>query len=74
MELLMKKNRAIIYADRLYKTTDGKTAHGLIRYSKKFDIECVVDSTIEEGDSGEILDGIKRNIPLINSLDIAINK
>lgn len=70
----MKKNRAIIYADRLYKTTDGKTAHGLIRYSRKFDIECVVDSTIEEGDSGEILDGIKRNIPLINNLDIALNK
>jgi uncharacterized NAD-dependent epimerase/dehydratase family protein len=73
MEVLMKKNRAIVYADRLYKTTDGKTAHGLVRYSKKYKIECVVDSTIEEGDSGEILDGIKRNIPLYNNLDKVFN-
>jgi uncharacterized NAD-dependent epimerase/dehydratase family protein len=69
----MKNNRAIVYADRLYKSADGKTAHGLVRFSKKYDIACVVDSTIIEGDSGEILDGIKRNIPLYNDLDHVLN-
>jgi uncharacterized NAD-dependent epimerase/dehydratase family protein len=68
----MPEKQAIIYADRLYKCADGKTAHGLVRYSKKFHIACVVDSTLPEGDAGEILDGIRKGIPLINHLDTAL--
>jgi uncharacterized NAD-dependent epimerase/dehydratase family protein len=66
------KDTAIVYVDRLFKCADGKTAHGLVRFSKRFDIRCVVDTTLQEGDSGEILDGIKRNIPLYNNLDKAL--
>jgi len=69
----MSTNRAIVYADRLYNCADGKTAHGLVRYCKRFDVACVVDTTIDEGDAGEILDGVKRNIPLYNNLDRAYN-
>jgi len=70
----MSKKRAIVYADRLFNCADGKTAHGLVRFSKRFDVVCVVDTTLNEGDSGEILDGIKRNIPLYNNLDKAYIK
>jgi len=70
----MASHHALIYADHLFCCADGKTAHGLVRYSKRFDIACVVDSTIREGDAGEILDGIKRNIPLYSSLEKALNK
>ncbi len=70
----MSKKRAIVYADRLFNCADGKTAHGLVRYSKRFDVTCVVDTTLIEGDSGEILDGIKRNIPLYNDLGKAYSK
>jgi len=65
----MSKERAIVYTDRLFKCADGKTAHGLVRFSKRFDVACIVDSTLSEGDAGEILDGVKRNIPLYNDLD-----
>jgi uncharacterized NAD-dependent epimerase/dehydratase family protein len=65
----MSKKRAIVYADRLYNCADGKTAHGLVRYSKKYHIASVVDSTLPEGDAGEILDGKKRGIPLFNDLE-----
>jgi len=68
----MSKKRAIVYADRLYGCADGKTAHGLVRFSKKYDIACVIDSTLKEGDAGEILDGFKRNIPLYNDLSFAL--
>jgi len=68
----MSKKRAIVYADRLYGCADGKTAHGLVRFSKKYDIACVIDSTLKEGDAGEILDGFKRNIPLYNDLSSAL--
>lgn len=70
----MPKKRALVYADRFFNCADGKTAHGLVRYSKRFDVKCVVDTTIQEGDSGEILDGINRNIPLYNNLEKAYNK
>ena len=43
----MSKARAIVYADRLYSCADGKTAHGLVRYSKRFDIACVIDTTLK---------------------------
>jgi len=65
----MLKNQAVVYVDRLYGCADGKTAHGLVRFSKKYDVVCVVDSTSPQGDAGEILDGINRGIPLVNDLD-----
>ena len=69
----MAKMRALIYADRLYNCADGKTAHGLVRYSNKFDIVCVVDSTLPVGDAAEFLDGKKKGIPLLNNLDEALS-
>jgi len=70
----MASNRALVYADRLFSCADGKTSHGLVRYSKRFDIACVIDTTISDGDAGEILDGVKRNIPLYSSLDKALDE
>jgi uncharacterized NAD-dependent epimerase/dehydratase family protein len=67
----MAKMRALVYADRLYSCADGKTAHGLVRFSKKFDIACVVDTTLPLGDAAEFLDGRKKGIPLLNNLDDA---
>jgi uncharacterized NAD-dependent epimerase/dehydratase family protein len=67
----MNRKRAIVYVDRLFNCADGKTAHGLIRHSKRFDIASVVDTTINEGDAGELLDGKKRNVPLYNNLEKA---
>jgi uncharacterized NAD-dependent epimerase/dehydratase family protein len=67
----MPKNRAIIYADRLYSCADGKTAHGLVRYSEKYKVVCVVDSTLSKGDAAEFLDKTKQGIPLFNDLDEA---
>jgi uncharacterized NAD-dependent epimerase/dehydratase family protein len=68
----MTKKRAMVYADRLYSCADGKTAHGLVRYSRRFDIACVIDSTLPVGDAAEFLDGKKNNIPLLNNLDDAL--
>lgn len=61
-----------MYVDGLFHCADGKTAHGLVRYSNRFDIVCVVDSKMPSGDAGERLDGKKRGVPLWNSLEQAI--
>jgi len=63
----------MIYVDRLFNCADGKTAHGLVRYSNRYDITCVVDSTLSEGDATQILDGTKKGIPLYNDLNKALN-
>jgi len=70
----MGKKRALVYVDRLFHCADGKTAHGLVRHSNRFDVICVVDSTLPEGDAGFILDGIKRDIPLRNDLKKSIKE
>jgi uncharacterized NAD-dependent epimerase/dehydratase family protein len=68
----MAIKKTLVYADKLFSCADGKIAHGLIRFSNRFDVCCVVDSTIPEGDAGIILDGKKRNIPLYNNLNNAL--
>ncbi|KYK21761.1 hypothetical protein AYK24_03120 [Thermoplasmatales archaeon SG8-52-4] len=70
----MSKKRAIVYSDRFFNSANGKTAHGLVRFSQRFDVTCVVDTTLTEGDAGKILDGVKRNIPLYNNLKKSFDK
>ncbi|MBL7662347.1 DUF1611 domain-containing protein [bacterium] len=62
---------AIIYCEGAYQNTYGKTAHGLMRRSKRFSIRAVIDSTASPADAGELLDGIKNSIPVVNSLSQA---
>ena len=72
--MILPKRKAIIYCDGEYLSANGKTAHGLVRYTTRFDILGVVDSKAPNGDAGEILDGKKRNIPLFSSLTEAYQK
>ena len=70
----MPKETALVYCDREFQNANGKTAHGLIRYTTRFDIVSVVDSTAPIGDAGELLDGKKRGIPLFHGLEEALQK
>jgi uncharacterized NAD-dependent epimerase/dehydratase family protein len=67
----MAKMRAMVYADRLYSCADGKTAHGLVRYSKRFQIVSVVDSTLPAGDAAAFLGMPPKGIPILRTLDEA---
>jgi len=64
--------RAIVYCDREFGNANGKTAHGLVRYTSKFEVIAVVDSTLHPGDTGSILDRAKSGIPLVQDLDKCI--
>jgi len=70
----MEKKRALVYVEGLFHCADGKTAHGLVRHSERFDVVCIIDSTLPEGDAGEHLDGITREIPLRNDLKKSIKE
>lgn len=65
---------AFLLSNGQLSNKDAKTTHGLIRYSERFVIKAVIDSTWAGHDAGEVLDGIHRNIPVCSDLENAIEK
>jgi uncharacterized NAD-dependent epimerase/dehydratase family protein len=70
----MQKTNAIIITAGYLDSSNGKTAHGLIRGTERFNIVGVIDDKYPGRDAGEIVDGKKRNIPIYASIsDFAKN-
>jgi len=67
------EGNAIVYCEGAFGTTNGKTAHGLVRYTKRYNILSVIDSHHAGKDSGQVLDGKPNNIPIFGNLQDAIN-
>jgi uncharacterized NAD-dependent epimerase/dehydratase family protein len=63
---------AIVYCEGAFNTSNGKTAHGLVRFTTRYEIVAVIDSRYAGGDSGEILDNKKNGIPVVKTLDDAL--
>jgi uncharacterized NAD-dependent epimerase/dehydratase family protein len=51
------EGNAVIYCEGAFGTPNGKTAHGLIRRTKRYQVLSVLDSTYSGQDSGQILEG-----------------
>lgn len=62
---------AIVYCEGAFNTPNGKTAHGLVRFTRRYRVVSVIDSRHAGGDAGEILDGKTAGIPVHESLDAA---
>jgi uncharacterized NAD-dependent epimerase/dehydratase family protein len=58
----------IVYCEGAFGTTNGKTAHGLVRRSRRYRILSVVDSRHAGRDAGEVLDGRPSGIPVVADL------
>lgn len=63
---------AVVYCDRQFGSLDGKTANGLVRYSEKYRIAAIIDSTKAGQDCAEVLEGVPSGIPILPSLDDAM--
>lgn len=66
------EGKAIVYCEGAFGTTNGKTAHGLVRRSNRYQVLSVVDSTHAGQDAGKILDGKSVGIPVVRSLHAAM--
>jgi uncharacterized NAD-dependent epimerase/dehydratase family protein len=64
----MQKTNAIVITAGYLDGYAGKTAHGLIRGTERFNILAVIDHKFAGKDAGEVLDGKKRNIPIYSSI------
>ena len=63
---------AIVYCEGAFETPNGKTAHGLVRRTRRYRVVAVVDSRSAGRDAGEILDGRPAGIPVVDGLDSAL--
>ena len=67
----LPEGNAIVYCEGAFNTPNGKTAHGLVRFTARYRVMSVIDSRHAGGDAGEILDNKPNNIPVYDSLDRA---
>jgi uncharacterized NAD-dependent epimerase/dehydratase family protein len=63
---------AIVYCEGAFNTTNGKTAHGLVRFTDRYRVLAVIDSRWASRDAGEVLDGRSNGIPICRDLPAAI--
>jgi uncharacterized NAD-dependent epimerase/dehydratase family protein len=66
------EGNAIIYCENAFNTTNGKTAHGLVRRTRRYRVLSVVDSRYAGHDAGQVLDGKPVNIPVLPDIYTAI--
>ncbi|MFO0266393.1 MAG: DUF1611 domain-containing protein [Cyclobacteriaceae bacterium] len=64
----MQKSNAIVITAGYLDTSNGKTAHGLIRGTERFHILGIIDPKHPGRDAGEVLDGRKRGIPVFATM------
>jgi uncharacterized NAD-dependent epimerase/dehydratase family protein len=66
------EGRAVVYCQGAFGTTNGKTAHGLVRRTARYELLAVVDAAHAGRDAGEVLDGRANGLPVVASLDEAL--
>lgn len=64
---------AIVYCEGAFNTPNGKTAHGLVRFTERYRVLGVVDSSYAGQDAGVILDGQQKGIPIYGTVAEAMD-
>ncbi|MEJ2320387.1 MAG: DUF1611 domain-containing protein [Gemmatimonadales bacterium] len=67
-----RDGNAVVYCEGAFTSTYGKTAHGLVRRTRRYRVAGVIDSTVAGRDAGEVLDGRPNGIPLLEDLPAAL--
>ena len=70
----MEKVNAVVYCEGAYDTTYGKTAHGLVRFTERYNVVFVIDSRLAGEDAGLVLDGKSNGILIVKDLSDALSK
>lgn len=65
---------AIVYCEGAFTTTNGKTAHGLVRRSKRYRVLSVVDSSCAGQSADQVVVGATRGIPIVATVTQAVSQ
>ena len=63
--------KALVYCEDAFNTPNGKTTHGLVRFTERYEIVGVVDSNYAGQDAGQILDDHANEIPIFDTVETA---
>jgi uncharacterized NAD-dependent epimerase/dehydratase family protein len=63
---------AVVYCEGAFNTLNGKTAHGLVRFCRRYRVVAVVDSRHAGRDAGEVIDGKVAGIPVVDTIETAM--
>jgi uncharacterized NAD-dependent epimerase/dehydratase family protein len=63
---------AVVYCEGAFNTTNGKTAHGLVRFTERYRVLSLLDARYAGQDAGAVLDGRPRGIPVLATLEEAL--
>ncbi len=63
---------AVVYCEGAFRQTYGKTAHGLVRFTRRYRVLSVIDSSCAGQDASELLDGQTKGIPIVADLPAAV--
>ncbi|HCJ95227.1 MAG TPA: DUF1611 domain-containing protein, partial [Sphaerochaeta sp.] len=64
---------ALVYCDEFFDTIWGKTAHGLVRFTRRYEVVGLVDSKHTGEDAGMFLDGKPSGILIYEDIDSAVS-
>ncbi len=64
--------RALVYCAGAFNTPNGKTAHGLVRFTERYEVVGVLDPNYAGKDAGMVLDGRANGIPVFDNIQTAI--
>jgi len=66
--------KALVYCDGAFNTPSGKTAHGLVRFTERYEVVGILDHQYAGKDAGLVLDGKNNGIPIYKDLKEALSK
>ena len=64
--------KALVYCDGAFNTPNGKTAHGLVRFTERYEVVGVIDKNYAGQDAGLVLDGKPSGIPVFKDFKTAL--
>lgn len=64
--------RALVYCAGAFNTPNGKTAHGLVRFTERYEVVGVLDPVYAGKDAGEVLDGKPNGIAIFSDIQEAV--
>lgn len=66
------EGNALVYCEGAFGTPYGKTAHGLVRRTRRYRVLSIIDSRHAGSDAGQVLDGQTRGILIHKDLPSAV--
>jgi uncharacterized NAD-dependent epimerase/dehydratase family protein len=66
------EGNAIIYCQGAYNTPNGKTAHGLVRFTRRYHVLSVIDARYAGQDAGQVIDERPKDIPIYATVGEAV--